>query len=222
MKSIKRASLFLFILVTAILLVTLQNSNAQQLNETNSTSTNSTQVNATSTLSENIGQQVSYFVHQANILFSQQKDELHSAIKQCHENIKNASPEDRKQIMDDCKASMKAINQKYQDERKQFQELFKQFRENITTLKHEANGQLSDQQKNMTINQINEKAAKNGIDNFEVAVGHMKKMSPQNETASIEHAMKNGAKAMPEMPQNKSRGETHPSSSQHPPPNSHY
>ncbi len=79
----------------------------------------------------NIGQQISSFVHQAIILFKQQKVEAIKTIKECHEMVKQASPENRKQVQQVCHAKIKAIKEQFQDERKEFQELFKQFRQNI-------------------------------------------------------------------------------------------
>lgn len=79
-----------------------------------------------------IGKQISAFEHMARDDFKKQRDQSLQVIKQCREQAKNAtSPDQRKTIMDDCKVQLKQINQKFKDEHKQFQIVFKNFRDTI-------------------------------------------------------------------------------------------
>lgn len=150
--------------------------------------TNQTTTNQTSKSETNVGQQVSDFVHNATALFKQQREETLSAIKECHEKIRNATSDERSQVVSECKTTMKTITEKYQDVRKQFQQLFKQFRENILVLRHEAQGMhVSLQEKEMALKNIDKEAAKNGFGGM--SQEHMKGMG-ENETKGIAKASK--------------------------------
>ncbi|SHO45489.1 exported hypothetical protein [Nitrosotalea sinensis] len=112
----------------------------------------------------NVGQEISDFVHNATTIFQQQKVENIQAIKDCHEQMKTAAPENRTQIIDQCHATLKTIQEKYQDLRTQFNNLFKQFGKNLMTLKHDAEGsKISDDDRNNAIKGINDDAAKHKI-----------------------------------------------------------
>ncbi|MDE1843314.1 MAG: hypothetical protein KGH95_06670 [Thaumarchaeota archaeon] len=107
----------------------------------------------------NVGQEISDFVHNATAVFQQQKAENIQAIKDCHEQMKTATPENRTQIIDECHATLKTIREKYQDLRTQFHNLFKQFGSDLMTLKHDAEGsKISDDDKNNAIKGINDAA----------------------------------------------------------------
>lgn len=168
---------FLFIILTASLIIPVGYSYAQVGNQTDMPS-NHTDVssNQTGTVSEtNIGQQVEDLVHQYTDLFKQQRNETLNAIKDCREKIQNATSDQRSQVRDECKTMMKTIHEKYQDDRTQFQQLFKQFREDIVVLRHEAQGEhVSQQEKENALSHINEKAAKTGIRGITIARGHLK------------------------------------------------
>ena len=103
----------------------------------NATGTTGNQTSTQTSIS-NLGQLVSDFVHQRNAILKQQRNETLQVIKECNENLKNASPENRMQIKDDCKAALKTIKEKYKDARKQFKEQFKTFRETAKSLIKEA------------------------------------------------------------------------------------
>ena len=91
-------------------------------------------------------------MHNATTIFQQQRDEALQAIKDCREKAQNATTDNRTQIMSDCHTTLTAIREKYQDVRNQFQELFKQFRDSIITLRHHEEGlQVSDQDRNNAI-----------------------------------------------------------------------
>ncbi len=87
---------------------------------------------------ENLGQAVSSFVHKYNVIFKQQRDETIKAIKECNDKVKNASPEDRKQIKSDCKIILHKIKEKYKELRNQFKADFKEFRETTKVILAEA------------------------------------------------------------------------------------
>ncbi|MDE1843538.1 MAG: hypothetical protein KGH95_07820 [Thaumarchaeota archaeon] len=88
----------------------------------------------------NTGQQISSFVHQLHDVFKQQKDLSKQTIKDCREKTRESNPADRKNIMNQCKADLKQINQQFSSEHQQLQLDFKQFREMI----------ISDNSKNHT------------------------------------------------------------------------
>ena len=90
--------------------------------------TSGNNTNATTTFS-NLGQLISDFVHKRNALLKQQRAEILNAIHECHTEMKNASPDDRKQTHDECKAKIKELREKYKESRKQLQDKFKQIRE---------------------------------------------------------------------------------------------
>ncbi|MEX0765031.1 MAG: fibronectin type III domain-containing protein [Nitrosopumilaceae archaeon] len=104
----------------------------------NATGTTKNQTSTLPTNISNLGQLVSDFVHQRNEILKQQRDDTLQVIKECHENLKNASPVNRTQIKDDCKAALKAIRETYKDTRKQLQQQFKDFRETAKSLIKEA------------------------------------------------------------------------------------
>lgn len=90
--------------------------------------TSGNNTNATTTFS-NLGQLISDFVHKRNALLKQQRADILNAIHECHTEMKNASPDDRKQTHDECKAKIKELREKYKESRKQLQDKFKQIRE---------------------------------------------------------------------------------------------
>lgn len=186
----KTSPLFLLFL-TATLVVPLgffgvqANAQSTDANESN-TSTNPTN----SSSAENIGQQISNFVHNATAIFKQQRDETIQAIKDCREKAQNATADNRTQIMNDCHTTLTAIKEKYQDIRNQFQELFKQFRDSIITLRHHEEGlQVSDQDKDNAIKKINDDVAKHGMTGLGIALGHLKGMG-ENATMGMENALR--------------------------------
>lgn len=87
---------------------------------------------------ENLGQEVSSFVHKYNVIFKQQRDETIKVIKECNDKVKNASPENRKQIKADCKITLHKIKEKYKELRHQFKDDFKEFRETTKAILSEA------------------------------------------------------------------------------------
>ncbi len=175
------------VFIAGIIAVPLGYSNAEMENQTNTTETSAnmtTSVNAT----ENIGQQVSAFVHEANDQFKQQRNETISAIKDCREKIRNATPDMRSQVASECHQNLVTIKDKYKDVRQQFQELFKRFRDSIIVLRHEANT-TSSQDKDDAIKKINDDVARNGLSGLENALKRLKGMGLEHGKMGIEHAM---------------------------------
>jgi len=79
----------------------------------------------------NPGQQISDFIHKIRDAFKQQETQAKQLIKDCREKAKDASPADKKTIMEQCKIQLKQINQQFRTEHKQLQLDFKQFREAV-------------------------------------------------------------------------------------------
>jgi hypothetical protein len=167
-----------------------QSTNANQISSDTSQTISfgfSNQTN--SAVAENIGMLVSNFVHNATVLFHQEKTENIQAIKECHQKIQNATSENRTQVIDECHATMNVIREKYQNARTQFQELFKQFRKNIIVLRHQAEGlHVSEQDLSGAIRNINEGAAKHGLGGIAIALGHLRGMG-ENGKMGIERAL---------------------------------
>lgn len=197
-----KTSSILFLFLTSTLVLPLGFSGAladDQSTDTNQTSSgtnqtgtesNQTSINATSlAATENMGMQISDFVHNATALFQQQRAETIQAIQDCHQKMKTATSENRTQIIDECHATMNAIREKYKDARNQFQDLFKEFRENIIVLRHDAEGlQVSDQDKEKAMKNIDEDAAKHGLTGIKMALEQMKGMG-ENGSMGIEKAL---------------------------------
>ncbi len=81
--------------------------------------------------STNPGQQISSFVHFIRDIFKQDEIKSKQIIKDCREKAKNASPSDRKNIMNEYKIQLKKIKQQLRSEHKQIQMDFRQFQEII-------------------------------------------------------------------------------------------
>ena len=160
----KAGGISIFIILTAgMFVVPMGFSHAQLSNETSTNQTNTISPNnqTSSEQTDNFGQQVSDFVHQAMAHFKQQRDDTINAIKDCREKIKNAAPENIDQVRADCKTTLKSIKEKYQDERKQFSGLFKEYREGVKVMMMEAKGMHVDKQdKEKALQHMNEMRAK--------------------------------------------------------------
>ncbi len=103
----------------------------------NITLPNGTQMTFSYSNGTNPGQQISSFVHQIRDIFKQQETIAKQTIKDCRQQARDASPSDRKTILDQCKASLKQINQQFSSSHKQLQIDFKQFREMVIANNHE-------------------------------------------------------------------------------------
>lgn len=109
----------------------------------------------------NPGQQISAFIHQIREAFKQQETQAKQLIKDCRQKAKDASsPVDKKNIMNECKAQLKQINQQFRGEHKQLQLDFKQFRETVIDNNQE-NHKDSDGQKGNTVVQNTAQIAQN-------------------------------------------------------------
>ena len=217
----KRTGIWLsFIFLLGVLVVPLGYSNAEIENQNESqTDENETgsqsgenetaSVNASASLQENIGQQVSDFVHDATDQFKQQKNETINAIKDCREQIKNAANDTKSQVAADCHKKILAINEKYKDERQQFQELFKKFRNSIIILRHERNDMSSNHDNDTAIKQINDDVDKNGLRGLDNVLKHLKGIGLQHGKIGIVRAMEmvNKTRGMEGMSSNASLSE---------------
>jgi hypothetical protein len=159
----------------------------------------STVTNQTNSTLTNIGQQISDFVHKANMLFHQERAENIEAIKECHMKIQNATSDNRTQITEECHATIKTIKEKYKDERKQFQDIFKQFRDMIIMLRHDGKGVHAS---NLDEKEMGENSTKHGL-GLKIVLEHKKGMG-ENGTAGIERALKHLNKTSDENEENES------------------
>lgn len=76
-------------------------------------------INGTNQTSSNLGKLISDLEHQRNQILKQQRQETLSIIQDCHTQIKNASPDNKTQIEQDCKIKIKESRAKYADLRNQ-------------------------------------------------------------------------------------------------------
>ncbi len=117
---------------SAILTVTTQSTSIQSLTPISS---NGTGENETA-----IGKQISDFLHRAGQIFQQQRNETIDAIKACHASLANTTATNSSQIMDNCKANLSTINDKYTDVRTEYNGLFANFTSNMDVFLKEAHG----------------------------------------------------------------------------------
>lgn len=157
-----------------------------------------TVTNQTNSTLTNIGQQISDFIHTANTLFQQERAENIEAIKECHMKMQNATSVNRTQIADECHATIKTIKEKYKEERKQFQDIFKQFRDMIIMLRHDGKDVHSS---NLDEKEMGKNSTKH--EELKIALEHKKRMG-ENGTASIERALKHLNKTSDENEENES------------------
>ena len=130
------------ILLTVILSSAIGVSNAEpielenELTVTNQTDTESNQ-------NERSEQDVSSIVHEAILLFKQQREETITTIKKCQEKIQNASPENRQKARDDCRTSLNEIKEFYKEMRDQIRELIQENRDTVKALIKETKASLA-------------------------------------------------------------------------------
>lgn len=89
-------------------------------------------------------QKISAFIHQATADFKQQGVDTHKAMLDCRDNLQKASPADVSKVRADCTTQLSSIKAKYQDERKQFHDLVKQYRQSVMVFLMDARGATVD------------------------------------------------------------------------------
>lgn len=87
-------------------------------------------------------QDISALVHEAVLLFKQQREETINAIKECRENIQNSSPENRQQARDDCRTGLNEIKESYKEMRDQIRGLIQENSDTVKVLIKEARATL--------------------------------------------------------------------------------
>lgn len=122
-------------------LTTSENTTASMSNQTQTnepmTSENSTgsQTNDTTDAVK-----VSDFIHQAVTDFKQQGDETRKVIFDCRDRIQTAAAGDVSSIKNDCSIQLNAIKAKYQEERIQYHDYVKQYRQSVMVFLSDARG----------------------------------------------------------------------------------
>ncbi|MGH9998335.1 MAG: hypothetical protein ACRD90_00520 [Nitrosopumilaceae archaeon] len=130
------------ILLTGILSSAIGVSNAEPIQLKNElTVTN--QADTESNQNERSEQDISSIVHEAILLFKQQREETITTIKKCQEKIQNTSPENRQQVRDDCRTSLNEIKEFYKEMRGQIRELIQENRDNVKALIKETKASLA-------------------------------------------------------------------------------
>ena len=116
---------------------------------TTASMTNQTQTNETMTSENSTGSQtndttdavkVSDFIHQAVTDFKQQGDETRKVIFDCRDRLQTAAAGDVSSIKNDCSIQLNAIKAKYQEERIQYHDYVKQYRQSVMVFLSDARG----------------------------------------------------------------------------------
>lgn len=111
---------------------------------TNQTEANETMTSENYTESQtndtNDAVKVSDFIHQAVTDFKQQGDETRKVIFDCRDRIQTAAAGDVSSIKNDCSIQLNAIKAKYQEERIQYHDYVKQYRQSVMVFLSDARG----------------------------------------------------------------------------------
>ncbi len=83
---------------------------------------------------------VSDFIHQAVTDFKQQGDDTRKVIFDCRDRLQTAASGDISSIKNDCSIQLNAIKAKYQEERIQYHDLVKQYRQSVMVFLSDARG----------------------------------------------------------------------------------
>ena len=103
----------------------------------NQTGTNAT---VSQTNDTQAAQQVSDFIHQAVIDFKQQGVDTRKVMLDCRDRIQTAALGDISSIKNDCSIQLNAIKAKYQQERIQYHDYVKQYRQSVMVFLNDARG----------------------------------------------------------------------------------
>ena len=122
-----------------------ENSTMSNQNMTNQTGTNETMTqpeNSTAPTANDTQDaiKVSDFIHQAVADFKQQGDDTRKVIFDCRDRLQTASAGDVSSIKNDCSIQLNAIKAKYQEERIQYHDLIKQYRQSVMVFLSDARG----------------------------------------------------------------------------------
>ena len=145
-------------ILTSAMILPIGLSYASTGNMTNQTSSNSTMMmssnstgmmNQTKTMTNSTTQsnntqaamQVSAFIHQAVTDFTQQGDDTRKVMLDCRDKVQAAAPSDIDKIKQDCSLQLNTITAKYQDERTQYHNYIKQYRQSAMVFLDDARGQ---------------------------------------------------------------------------------
>ena len=126
-------------------LTTSENSTMSTQNMTNQTGANETMTqpeNSTAPTSNDTQDavKVSDFIHQAVADFKQQGDDTRKVIFDCRDRLQTAAAGDVSSIKNDCSIQLNAIKAKYQEERIQYHDLIKQYRQSVMVFLSDARG----------------------------------------------------------------------------------
>jgi len=124
--------------------MTTQNATSSTPAMTNQTETNETMTSENSTESQTNDTtdavKVSDFIHQAVADFKQQGDDTRKVIFDCRDRIQTAAAGDVSSIKNDCSIQLNAIKAKYQEERIQYHDYVKQYRQSVMVFLSDARG----------------------------------------------------------------------------------
>ena len=128
---------------------TMTTMSANTTSSTTPVMTNQTKANGTMTGTNSTSPQIndtkdavkaSDFIHTAVKDFKKQGDETRKVIFDCRARIQTAAAGDISSIKNDCSIQLNAIKAKYQEERIQYHDLIKQYRQSVMVFLNDARG----------------------------------------------------------------------------------
>ena len=108
--------------------------NVQNGNETEHPAEVETEQIAGEDATNNIGQEVSTFVHDTQDQFRAQKEETKAIIDSCRNALKNAAPEELQDIKKQCREDLNQVKESYQELRRAYHDVFKEFRVHVKAI----------------------------------------------------------------------------------------
>ena len=102
--------------------------------QTEDTAEDETEDTAEEDTANNLGQEVSEFVHKTGDHFRAQKEETKAIIDSCRGALKNAAPEELQDIKIQCREDLNQVRESYQELRRTYHNVFKEFRVHVRAI----------------------------------------------------------------------------------------
>ena len=102
--------------------------------QTEDTAEDDTEDTAEDDTANNLGQEVSEFVHKTGDQFRAQKEETKAIIASCRVALKNAAPEELQDIKIQCREDLNQVRESYQELRRTYHNVFKEFRVHVRAI----------------------------------------------------------------------------------------
>ena len=106
----------------------------ENTDETEDTTEEETEDTDEEETANNLGQEVSEFVHKTSDQFRAQKEETKAIINSCRVALKNAAPEELQDIKIQCREDLNQVRESYQELRRTYHDVFKEFRVHVRAI----------------------------------------------------------------------------------------